>query len=121
MSLPYRSDLIKKAKNLRKNATRHERHLWYAFLRDYPVRFQRQKAIADFIADFYCSSAKLVIELDGSQHYSDEGLLHDEKRSAALKANGLEVLRFSNREIDMEFRAVCEKIDLTVKERTAHK
>ncbi len=74
MSLKYNGKLIPRAKDLRKNATRQENHLWYDFLRTFPVRFQRQKAIDGFIADFYCHKARLIIELDGSQHYTDDGL-----------------------------------------------
>ncbi len=73
MSLDYNEKNITLAKNLRKNATKQERHLWYDFLSSYPIRFQRQKAIDQFIADFYCHKAKLVIEIDGSQHGSEEG------------------------------------------------
>ena len=117
MSLPYKSKLIPRAKELRRNATPQERHLWYDFLRDFPVRFQRQKARDTFIADFYCHAAKLIIEFDGSQHYEPQGIAYDEERSAALSKYGLTVLRFSNREIDREFPAVCEQIDRTVRER----
>ena len=117
MSLPYKSKLIPRAKELRRNATPQERHLWYDFLRDFPVRFQRQKAIDTFIADCYCHAAKLIIEVDGSQHYEPQGIAYDEERSAALSKYGLTVLRFSNREIDREFPAVCEQIDRTVRER----
>ena len=118
MSLPYKSELIPRAKELRRKATPQENHLWYDFLRSYPVRFQRQKTIGSFIADFYCHEAKLVIEIDGSQHYEPQGQAYDEERTAILSRYGLEVLRFSNREINTQFRAVCEKIDDTVRKRT---
>ena len=117
MSLPYKSEMIPRAKQLRKEATPQERHLWYDFLSKYPVRFQRQKTIESFIVDFYCHMAKLVIEIDGSQHYEPQGMTYDEERTAILSKYGLEVLRFSNREINTDFRAVCERIDYTVKER----
>ena len=117
MSLPYKGNLIRRAKELRKNATPQENHLWYDFLRTYPVRFQRQKTIGGFIVDFYCHTAKLVIEIDGSQHYEEEAEIYDSERSAVLENYGLMVLRFSNREINMEFKEVCEQIDQTVKER----
>ena len=119
MSLPYKSDLIPRAKELRRQATPQENHLWYDFLHNYPARFQRQKTIGSFIVDFYCHAARLVIEIDGSQHYEPQGQAYDEERTASLRQYGLEVLRFSNREIDREFRAVCEKIDDTVRKRTA--
>ena len=117
MSLPYKHGLIAQAKSLRKHATPQENHLWYDFLRFYPVRFQRQKAIGAYVADFYCHAAKLVVEVDGSQHYERQGVEHDEKRTAELSEYGLMILRFSNREINTEFQAVCEKVDIVVKER----
>ena len=117
MSLSYKKDLIPKAKQLRHEATKQERHLWYDFLRTYPVRFQRQKTIDTFIVDFYCHEANLVIELDGSQHYSDDKLNYDGWRSAVLERYGLYILRFTNIEIDRSFQAVCEKIDMEVQKR----
>ena len=120
MSLPYKSDLIPRAKELRKNATPQEKHLWYDFLSTYPVRFQRQKTIESFIVDFYCHAAKLVIEIDGSQHYEPQGQAYDAERTAILEGYGLEVVRFSNRDINTDFRAVCEHIDNTVKRRLSN-
>jgi len=117
MSLEYNKNLIPRAKELRKNATPQENELWYKFLRTYPVRFQRQKTIGQFITDFYCHDARLVIELDGSQHFSHEGMTHDAQRTAALETLGLCVIRFTNRDIDSDFRAVCTKIDTAVHER----
>ena len=117
MSLPYRHNLIPKAKELRKGATPQENHLWYDFLRTYPVRFQRQKTIQNFIVDFYCHKARLIIELDGSQHYEEQGQAYDRERDAILSGLGLKVLRFSNAQIDREFSAVCAAIDHTVQER----
>ena len=117
MPINYNSKLIPRAKELRKNMTRHERHLWYDFLKNYVVAFQRQKTIRSFIADFYCFKARLIIKLDGSQHYSEQGLAYDNERDAILKSCDLEILRFSNRDIDEHFDSVCEVIDRTVKER----
>lgn len=117
MSLPYKHNLIPRAKELRKHATRHENHLWYDFLRRYPVRFQRQKTIGSFIVDFYCHDAKLVIELDGGQHYTPEGMAYDTERTQVLEQYGLKILRYSNADINQNFRGVCEHIDLCVKER----
>lgn len=117
MSLPYNHKLIPNAKKLRKNATPQEKHLWYDFLCSYPIRLQRQKTIDRFIADFYCHAAKLIIEIDGSQHYTEDGMAYDKERSLILSKYGLYVLRFSNREIDRQFRSVCEMIDKTVQER----
>ena len=117
MSLPYQEKLIPRAKELRKNATKQEKHLWYDFLCRYPVRFQRQKTIDHFIADFYCHAAKLVIELDGAQHYDEQGLARDKERTAILAEYGVEVLRFSNTEVENDFRRVCTMIDSAVQER----
>ena len=91
------------AANLRKNMTDEERKLWYLFLHRYPVRFRRQYLINGFIADFYCNAAKLVIELDGSQHYSDFGKAHDQWRSQCIEQSGIQVLRFSNGDIHERF------------------
>ncbi|MGM9537621.1 MAG: endonuclease domain-containing protein [Candidatus Onthomonas sp.] len=111
MSLPYRREMIPRAKGMRKNATRQERWLWYEFLREYPIRFQRQKTIGSFIADFYCSKVRLAVELDGSQHYSEDGMAYDEERTAVLFGYGVTVLRFSNQDVDRNFSGVCEQID----------
>ena len=116
MSLEYKESNIKLAKALRKNATPQERHLWYDFLSTYPVRFQRQKAIDNFIADFYCHKARLVIEIDGSEHYSDDGLQKDKYRTEILEGFDLKVIRFTNTQINNEFQEVCEYIDMIVKQ-----
>ena len=96
---------------LRKNMTRQESHIWYDFLSKYPYRFRRQKQFGRYIVDFYCSKAKLVIEIDGGQHYSDEGFAYDQDRTAYLNGLGLKVIRFTNTEIDQNFNAVCESIN----------
>ena len=115
MSLKYNKNNITLAKKLRKNATPEENHLWYDFLSKYEIRFQRQKAIDNFIADFYCHKAKLVIEIDGSGHYTEKGKQKDEFRTEILQGYDLKVIRFTNRQINTNFRGVCEYIDLTVK------
>lgn len=115
MSLDYNKKNIALAKNLRKNATREEKHLWYDFLSKHEIGFQRQKAIDNFIADFYCSKAKLVIEIDGSQHYTEHGLRKDEFRTEILEGYNLKVIRFTNQQINKRFRDVCEYIDSVVK------
>ena len=97
--------------------TAEERHLWYDFLRPYPVKIMKQKPIGNYIVDFFCESAKLVIELDGSQHYGAKGLADDARRTAYLESLGLMVVRYSNREINQEFRAVCENIDRLIQAR----
>ena len=112
----YRKENIPLAKALRKNMTPWERKLWYDFLRDYPVRFQRQKAIGNYIADFYCAKARLVIELDGGAHYTAEQSEKDEMRTKDLESMDLTVVRICNLDIDRNFSGVCEYIDLTVKD-----
>jgi len=105
------------AQKLRCKATSQENHLWYDFLRDYPTQFRRQKQFGTYIVDFYCAKARLVVELDGSQHYTDDGLNHDANRTEVLAGYRLEVLRFTNLEIDKNFEGVCCAIDLKVNER----
>ena len=117
MSREYNKTIIPRAKELRKNMTPQEKHIWYDFLDKYPVRFQRQKTISNFIADFYCAKAKLVIEIDGSQHYTENGLVYDAERTLILKDIGISVIRFSNREIENNFNNVCRMIDEAVKSR----
>ena len=111
----YNKANIPLAKDLRKNMTPWERKLWYELLRNYPVRFQRQKAIGNYIADFYCAKARLIIELDGGGHYTEEQLAKDTIRTTALESMNLTVLRICNLDIDRNFRGVCKQIDLTVK------
>ena len=115
MSLNYNKKNITLAKNLRKNATPQENHLWYDFLSKYDVKFQRQKAIDNFIADFYCHQAKLIIEIDGSQHYTEEAKQNDEFRTEVLEGYDLTVVRFTNYQIDINFYSVCRYIDDIVK------
>ncbi len=115
MSLDYNKSNITLAKNLRKNATEQEKRLWYDFLSKYEIRFQRQKAIDNFIADFYCHKAKLIVEIDGSQHYTAEGIQKDEFRTEILEGYDLKIIRFTNRQISTNFRGVCEYIDTAVK------
>ena len=115
MKRKYNRANIAKAKELRKNMTKEERHLWYDFLRDYSVKFYRQKVIGKYIVDFYCAKANLVIELDGSQHFEEEGKRYDEERTAYLKEYGVSVLRIPNNEVNDNFRGVCEYIDEIVK------
>ena len=92
-----------------------ERKLWFLFLKDYPVRFQRQKCIGNYIADFYCFKAKLVIELDGGGHYDPVAKQNDDNRTKDLEQYGLKVIRFCNTDIDKNFYNVCTVIDQEVK------
>ena len=110
MNATHNSKLRANARSLRKNMTKEERHLWYDFLKSLPVMVHRQKVIGHYIVDFYIADAKLVIELDGSQHYEAEGKYPDEMRDAYLNALGLTVLRYSNADINLRFATVCEDI-----------
>ena len=117
MTIPKDNTQLENARRLRREMTPHERKLWYLFLRKYPVKIYKQRIIGRFIVDFYCASARLVIELDGSQHYEPQGLAYDAERSQFLMSLGLEILRFSNRDIDRDFRNVCEQIDIIIRKR----
>ena len=110
--------MLETARELRRRLTPQEKKLWYDFLRKYPVKFYKQRIIESCVVDFYCADARLVIELDGSQHYTEQGCAYDEERSAILNGYDLKVLRFDNLEIDQQFEAVCEVIDHEVKCRT---
>ena len=90
--------------------TKEEKHLWYDFLKNLPIQFYRQKIVGSYIVDFYCAAEKLAIEVDGSQHYEDAGVIYDKKRDEFLKSNGITVLRYSNADINTRFDGVCEDI-----------
>ncbi|MBO5333625.1 MAG: endonuclease domain-containing protein [Clostridia bacterium] len=116
MNYKHNPKLTEKAKNLRKNMTKEEKHLWYDFLKDYPIRFLRQKVIDNYIVDFYCSSLNLVIELDGSQHYDEHGVIeYDKIRTEKLEERNLTIIRIPNNEIWYNFDGVCEYIDNFIK------
>ena len=110
MSYKYNSELTDYAQALRKNMTKEEKKLWYDFLKNLPYSVHRQKAIGNYIVDFYCAETKTVIELDGSQHYEDDGVLHDKERDAYLNGLGITVLRYSNRDVNTNFNGVCDDI-----------
>ena len=116
MQSKHNKQLVPLAKQLRKEMTKEERHLWYDYLRTYHIRFSRQKVLGKYIADFYSAEARLVIELDGSQHYENVNLEKDAQRTAFLKKYGLTVIRIPNNEINRNFRGVCEYIDAAVKQ-----
>ena len=113
----YHNANVKHAKQLRKEMTPWERKMWYLFLKDYPIRFQRQKCIDNYIVDFYCFRAKLVIELDGGGHYDPESEEYDQRRTEVLEKYGLKVLRFCNTDMDKNYYGVCTVIDNEVKKR----
>ena len=116
-NLPYDPRMRERVQELRHKITPMEKKLWYSFLRTYPVKMYKQRPNRTFVADFYCPLARLVIELDGSQHYTEQGKAYDEERSQILNLYDLEVLRFTNLELDQQFDAVCEVIDREVKAR----
>ena len=111
--------MLERARELRRDMTPHERKLWYMFLRKYPVKIYKQRIIESFIVDFYCASARLVIELDGSQHFSTDGRTYDTERTKILERYDLLVIRFTNAQIDRQFDDVCQEIDRIIQERTA--
>ena len=103
---------------MRREATREENHLWYDFLRTYPVQFRRQVPFDRYILDFYCAKAKLAIELDGSQHYKGEGPEYDSLRTKYLRQGyGIHVLRFANSAVNDDFQGVCRRINEEVRKR----
>ena len=110
MNETYNPKLKQNSQSLRKNMTKEERHLWYDFLKNLPITFNRQKIIESYIVDFYCADAKLVIELDGGQHFEQEGLLNDKIRDEYLNSQGIRVLRYSNTDINKNFEGVCQDI-----------
>ena len=110
MMLPYNKQFKLRAQELRRNATPQENKLWYEFLREHPCSFARQKIIDNYIVDFLCISKKLIIEIDGSQHFTDDGLEYDNIRTDLLKSLGLHVMRFTNNQIDTSFDEVCTEI-----------
>lgn len=114
----HNKKLVGYAKNLRKNMTKEEKHLWYDFLKDYPVKFIRQKIIGNYITDFYCAKAKVVIEVDGSQHYNLDGYTkYDINREKNIEEYGIKIIRVLNTNINKNFDKVCEDIDSIVTER----
>ena len=117
MPLPKNNELLENARALRKNMTPQELRLWYRFLRTYPIKIYKQRIIGEYIVDFYCASAKVVIEVDGSQHYDPEIVAYDKRRSEFLESLGLVVLRYSNADVNSRFHAVCQQIDDVIQSR----
>ena len=110
-------DILRRSQTLRKEMTREERHLWYDFLKTYPIQFKRQYPIGPYFADFYCYRAKLIVELDGSQHCEPNEIAYDNRRTEYIKQQGFAVFRVSNRDVMTQFRSVCEAIDYAVQNR----
>ncbi len=115
--IPRNKNLRPRSTELRNNATKQEKHLWYDFLRNYSIPFYRQRIIGDYIVDFYCPKVKIVIEIDGSQHYEEDAQEYDKIRTKYLESIGLSVIRFSNYDVDKNFDGICQVIDNEVKER----
>jgi very-short-patch-repair endonuclease len=115
--LPYNPSVVEKAKLLRKQMTLAERKLWYNLLRTFTPRFLRQRVIDNFIADFYCAKASLVVEVDGQSHYAPSAQKYDHARTEFFKIYGLTVIRFTNDEVMNSFDCVKRKIVGVVKER----
>ena len=113
----HNSALTPRARELRKNMTKQERRLWHDFLCHYPIKVLRQKIIGAYIADFYCAKAKLVIELDGSQHLAEEEKQYDMEREQVMQSFGIQTIRYPNYKIDRQFEAVCVDIDRHIKSR----
>jgi very-short-patch-repair endonuclease len=112
--LPRNVELKGASRELRSGATAQEERLWYCFLRDFRPRFTRQRIIGNYIADFFCHKAKLVVELDGSQHYQPDIAANDAARTEYFNALSIEVIRFPNREVDGKFEYVCDTISAAV-------
>ena len=117
MKYYYNGDLQIIARDLRKRMTKQERHLWYDFLKSYEHQFYRQRIIDRFIADFYCPASKLVVELDGGEHYTEKKMLDDEHRTLIINQYGIHVVRIPNNEIDNNFYNVCTYLDSIIKKR----
>ena len=121
MQSKHNKQFVPFAKQLRKEMTKEERHLWYDFLRTYPVRFSRQKILGKYIADFYSAEAKIVIERYGSQHFEDSNTQQDAERTVFLENYGLKVIRIPNNAVRQNFREVCEYIDAEVQQSLSQK
>lgn len=118
--IPKNDAMLARARELRKEMTKQERHLWFDFLRNFRVKIYKQRIIESYIVDFYCPAAKLIIEVDGAQHYSEEGREYDKQRTECFEKYGLKVIRFTNREIDREFEGaalmIANEIDKRIKQ-----
>lgn len=112
--LPYNPALVARAKELRKNMTPAEKKLWYQYLKTFNLRVLRQRPIDHFIVDFYCPTLKLVIEIDGESHFTDEGQDYDRERTQILEGYGLQILRFTNRQVLKSFEDVCGEIQALI-------
>lgn len=115
--MKHNPELSPFARQLRKNMTKEECELWYKYLRKYPYQFRRQVTVGTYILDFYCASAKVAVELDGSQHFMDEGKRHDEARTKFLERQDIRMLRYPNSVVMKNLQGVCSDIDRVVRQR----
>lgn len=111
MTFDKNKNLKSLSSNLRKNMTKQEKQLWYQFLKFHRYTFNRQFIIGNYIVDFYCNAKKLIIELDGGQHYEEDALKYDEERTKYFNNLGIRVIRFTNVDIDKYFENVCQEIE----------
>ena len=116
MERKHNKMLTENAKILRNNMTKEEKHLWYDYLKKCPVRFSRQKVLGKYIADFYSAEAKIVIELDGAQHFEEENRIYDEKRTEFLEQYDLKIIRIPNGEINTNFEGICRYLDKQIEQ-----
>ena len=116
MEYKHNKELTENAKFLRNNMTKEEKHLWYDYLRKCPVRFSRQKVLGKYIADFYSAEAKIVIELDGAQHFEKENRIYDEKRTEFLEQYDLKIIRIPNGEINTNFEGICRYLNKQIEQ-----
>ena len=117
MQKPRNQNLLSFARQLRREMTKEERHLWYDFLRLCRPRFRRQEIIGSYIADFYCHDAKLVVELDGSQHFEEAERAYDAQRTAYFQSLGIDVIRYYNSDVNRNFEGVCQDLISALKSR----
>ena len=110
MIYKYNKNYVGIARELRKNMTPEEKHLWYDFLKKLPVTVNRQKNIGDYIVDFFIAEKRIVIEIDGSQHGNAEYRESDKHRDSDLRGLGITILRYTNDDIRTRFNVVCEDI-----------
>ena len=118
--LDYNRTFSDRAKSLRKNMTTQEKKLWYQFLKNHSLHWYKQRRIGNYIVDFYCADAKLVIEIDGGQHYSEQEIEYDKIRTEYLTGYGLKVLRFTNIDVDKNFAGVCYAITQAIEQPLSH-
>jgi very-short-patch-repair endonuclease len=109
--IPYNPKLKDRSRTLRSQMTPAEKRLWFGYLQKHKINFTRQKPIDHFIVDFYSPELRLVIEVDGDSHFTEEGYVYDKERTDVLKSYSAVVLRFTNQEVMHSLEEVCLKIE----------